>query len=153
MDGDSDPIYRLPEDAFLHIFSLLPLRQILVCRSVSRFFYQLIASPSFTHLIASTSASLRLIALRHPPHHHHHRHGHVSRHASTQPSLVHAFDPCEDRWLKFSLGFLPFRSLHAVAASSLGLVYLWGDSIDSPGPTRSLIACNLLTQQYKVLNQ
>ncbi|OWM85055.1 SKP1-interacting partner 15-like [Punica granatum] len=154
MDAASAPIYNLPEDALLQIFSSLPLRQIIVCRSVSKFFYHLLTSPSFVHhlLIPSASLPLRLIALR-PPHHHHH-YRHTSRHSSLpqqSSSVLHAFDPCEDRWLGFSLGFLPFRSLHPVAASSLGLVYLWGDSVDSPESSRSLVACNPLTRQFKVL--
>lgn len=151
MDAATAPICLLPEDSLLQIFSTLPFRQIIVCRSVSKFFYHLLNSPSFVHHLLVTSASppLRLIALR-PPHHHRH----ASRHSlapQQSPSVLHAFDPSEDRWLGFSLEFLPFRSLHPVAASSLGLVYLWGDSVDSPDSSRSLVACNPLTRQFKVL--
>lgn len=153
MDAATAPIYLLPEDVLLQIFSSLSLRQIIVCRSVSKFFYQLLTSPSFVHhlFIPSAFPPLRLIALR-PPHHHHH-HRQASRYSSPpqqSSSVLHAFDPSEERWLRFSLEFLPFRSLHPVAASSLGLVYLWGDSIDSAESCRSLIACNPLTHQFKV---
>uniref|UniRef100_A0A803NJ17 SKP1-interacting partner 15 n=1 Tax=Cannabis sativa TaxID=3483 RepID=A0A803NJ17_CANSA len=95
---DAPPIYRLPQDTLHQIFSALPLRQIMICRSVCKLFNQ-------------------------------------------------------NQWLRFNLDFLPFRSLHPVA-SSLGLVYLWGDSPDlSPGLSKSLLVCNPLTRQFRVLPQ
>ncbi|XP_059630518.1 SKP1-interacting partner 15 [Cornus florida] len=140
---DGSPIYHLPHDTLHQIFSNLPLRQIIICRSVSKFFNHILTSPSFINLI-STRPNLHLLALRHPYHHHHHHH----RHASPNPTL-HVFDPDQNQWLRFPLHFLPFRSPQPVA-SSLGLVYLWADSPDS---NKSLVACNPLTRQYRVLPQ
>ncbi|KAI6691096.1 hypothetical protein NL676_027924 [Syzygium grande] len=148
------PIYRLPEDTLHQIFASLPLRQIIVCRSLSRFFLQTLTSPAFLRLI-SPLFPLRLLALR-PPHHHHthhHHHQQLLPSPSSPAALLHAFDPRDNLWLRFSLAFLPFRSLHPVA-SSLGLVYLWGDSsADSPDPAKSLVACNPLTRRFSVLPQ
>ncbi|EXC19911.1 SKP1-interacting partner 15 [Morus notabilis] len=154
---ESPPIYRLPQDTLHQIFSALPLRQIMICRSVSKLFNQLLTSPCFLHLISNRS-SLRLLALRPPHHHHNHRH-------VASPPCLHVFDPDQNQWLRFSLDFLPFRSLHPVA-SSLGLVYLWGDSSNdmSFGPptttttcninsNKSLVVCNPLTRQFRVLPQ
>ncbi|XP_057973680.1 SKP1-interacting partner 15 [Malania oleifera] len=143
---DASPIYGLPQDTLHQIFSHLPLRQIMVCRSVCKFFHQILTSPCFIDLISATQPPLRLLALRpsHHHHHHHHRHGH----ASPYPSF-HAFDPDHNQWLRFSLTFLPFNSPHPVV-SSVGLIYLWADSPDS---TKSLIACNPLTGLYRVLPQ
>ncbi|KAL3735509.1 hypothetical protein ACJRO7_024606 [Eucalyptus globulus] len=158
-EGAPPPIYRLPEDTLHQIFAALPLRQIIVCRSLSKFFLQTLTSPPFLRLI-SPLFPLRLLALR-PPHHHHghghhgHGHGHHGHVATTSsPPLLYAFDPRDNLWLRFSLSFLPFRSLHPVA-SSLGLVYLWGDSStdDSPDAAKSLVACNPLTRRYSVLPQ
>ncbi|KAM6559819.1 hypothetical protein CsatA_029058 [Cannabis sativa] len=145
---DAPPIYRLPQDTLHQIFSALPLRQIMICRSVCKLFNQVLTSPCFLHLISATS-SLHLLALRPPHHHHHHAH---RVHQSSHPGL-HVFDPDQNQWLRFNLDFLPFRSLHPVA-SSLGLVYLWGDSPDlSPGLSKSLLVCNPLTRQFRVLPQ
>ncbi|XP_062159365.1 SKP1-interacting partner 15 [Alnus glutinosa] len=144
---DACPIYRLPQDTLHQIFSSLPLRQIMICRSVCKYFHQILTSPYFTDLIAARPPST-LLALR-PPHHHHHHHHH--RHASSPPSL-HVFDPDQDRWLRLTLDFLPFRSPHPVA-SSFGLVYLWADSPHSPESSKSLVVCNPLTRQFKVLPQ
>ncbi|KAK6938295.1 F-box domain [Dillenia turbinata] len=142
----SPPIYRLPEDTLHQIFSHLSLRQIAICKSVSKLFNQTLSSPSFTHLFSSQShSSLHLIALR-PSHHHHH--SHHQRHASLDQCL-HAYDPDLNLWLRFSLDFLPFRSSVPIT-SSLGLLYLWADSPDS---SKSLIVCNPLTRQFKVLPQ
>ncbi|XP_062020583.1 SKP1-interacting partner 15 [Rosa rugosa] len=131
----------LPHDALHHIFSLLPLPQIMICRSVSKHLHQVLTSPSFIHLISTHSPPLRLLALR-PPHHRHH-------HLSSPPSL-HVFDPDLHRWLRFPLDFLPFRSPHPVASSS-GLLYLWADSPDST--TKSLVVCNPLTRRFLTLPQ
>ncbi|OMO78802.1 hypothetical protein COLO4_24672 [Corchorus olitorius] len=143
---EDSPISRLPEDTLHQIFSSLSLRQIMICRSVCKHFNQLLTSPSFMHLISARS-HLNLLALR-PPHHHHNHH---SRHSSLSTSL-HVYDPDQTRWLRFNLDFLPFRSPHPVA-SSLGLVYLWADSPDLPDSNKSLIVCNPLTRQYRVLPQ
>lgn len=142
---DACPIYGLPQDTLHQIFSSLPLRQIMICRSVCKHFHQILTSPCFIDLITAQPPST-LLALR-PPHHHHHHH----RHASSPPSL-HVFDPDQDQWLRFTLDFLPFRSPHPVA-SSLGLVYLWADSPHSPESSKSLVVCNPLTRQFKVLPQ
>lgn len=140
---ESPAIYRLPEDTLHQIFSSLPLRQIMISRAVCKVFNQLLSSPSFLDLI-STRSSLHLLALR-PPHHHRY-HRHVS-----SLSVLHVFDPDQSQWLRFSLDFLPFRSLHPVA-SSLGLIYLWGESNDASF-NKSLVVCNPLTRQFRVLPQ
>ncbi|XVE60147.1 hypothetical protein DITRI_Ditri05aG0104200 [Diplodiscus trichospermus] len=145
---EDSPFNRLPEDSLHQIFSSLSLRQIMICRSVCKLFNQILTSSSFMHLISSRS-HLNLLALR-PPHHHHHHNNH-SRHVSLLTSL-HVYDPDQNHWLRFNLDFLPFRSPHPVA-SSLGLVYLWADSPDSPDSNKSLIVCNPLTRQYRVLPQ
>ncbi|CBI18552.3 unnamed protein product, partial [Vitis vinifera] len=75
---DASPIYRLPQDTLHYIFSTLPLRQIIICRSVCKFFYQTLTAPAFMELI-STQPPLNLIALRPPHHHHHHHHHHHNR--------------------------------------------------------------------------
>ncbi|WCJ43380.1 SKP1-interacting partner 15 [Euphorbia peplus] len=138
---DSSPINKLPLDTLHHIFSSLPLRQIIVCRSLCKFLNTTLSSPSFIHLITSLPP-LRFLALR-PPHHHHHRHHHL-------PSL-HVYDPDQPIWLSFNLSFLPFRSLLPVAAAA-GLVYFWGDPTASDS-SKSLVACNPLTRQFRVLPQ
>ncbi|KAK9270345.1 hypothetical protein L1049_025924 [Liquidambar formosana] len=148
---DASPIYRLPQDTLHQIFSFLPLRQIMLCRSVCKFFDQILSSSSFIDLIQNTQPPLHLLALR-PPHHHHHYHHNHHRYVSPHQSL-HVFDPDANQWLRFNLTFLPFRSPSPVA-SSLGLVYLWGDSPDSrPDSSKSLVVCNPLTRQYRVLPQ
>lgn len=144
---DACPIYRLPQDTLHQIFSHLSLRQIFICKSVCKFFNQTISSSSFIDLI-STQPPLHLLALR-PPHHHHHHHNNHRRYATPHPPL-HVFDPDSNQWLRFPLDFLPFRSPSPVA-SSLGLVYLWGgDTVDS---NKSLVVCNPLTRQFRVLPQ
>ncbi|XP_021716414.1 SKP1-interacting partner 15-like [Chenopodium quinoa] len=144
---DSPPIYRLPQDTLHMIFTKLPLRDIIICRSISKPFNNLLTSPSFCHLIFSLHPPLSLLALR-PPHHHT-RHRQPSP-LSPPPPILHAFDPSSDEWLRFDLTFLPFTSLSPVT-SSLGQIYLWGDSPDSPA--RSLVVCNPLTRAYRVLPQ
>lgn len=144
---DTPPIYALPQDTLQQIFSCLPLRQIIVCRSVSKLFNQILTSPSFLHHISTQSPPLSLLALR--PLHHHRHHYHVSH---SLFSVLHVFDPNQNIWLRFDLSFLPFRSLHPVA-SSQGLLYVWGHSPDLPESNKSLIACNPLTRQFKVLPQ
>ncbi|XP_034676097.1 SKP1-interacting partner 15 [Vitis riparia] len=144
---DASPIYRLPQDTLHYIFSTLPLRQIIICRSVCKFFYQTLTAPAFMELI-STQPPLNLIALRPPHHHHHHHHNRdVSSH-----NALHVFDPSSNQWVRFPLSFLPFRSPTPVA-SSLGLVYLWADSLNSLESNKSLIVCNPLTRSFQVLPQ
>ncbi|XP_030951542.1 SKP1-interacting partner 15 [Quercus lobata] len=145
----SPPIFRLPQDTLHQIFSNLPLRQIIISRSVCKFFYQILTSPCFVDLI-STQPPLTLLALR-PPHHHHHHHHHHHRHVSC-PHDLHVFDPNDNEWLRFTLDFLPFRAPHPVA-SSFGLIYLWADSAESPESTKSLVVCNPLTREFRVLPQ
>ncbi|KAL9226842.1 hypothetical protein vseg_002609 [Gypsophila vaccaria] len=147
---DDPPIYRLPQDTLHMIFLSLPLRQILVCRSVSKPFHQLLTSPSFLSLMSSHSP-LSLIAIR-PPHHHRSRHHHsVPSHALTTSSLL-AYDPSSNRWLQFDLSFLPFSSLSPVT-STRGLLYLWANSPSLPEMSKSLVVCNPLTRSYQVLPQ
>ncbi|KAI5429357.1 hypothetical protein KIW84_034096 [Lathyrus oleraceus] len=100
-------IYNLPHDTLLKIFSTLPLRQIILCRSLSKFFNHLLTTPTFLHHISATLPSLNLLALRHHNHH--------------NPSTVHLFDPDLNQWLQFPLNFLPFSNPLPVA-SSHGLV-------------------------------
>ncbi|XP_044474414.1 SKP1-interacting partner 15-like [Mangifera indica] len=144
---DAPSICALPQDTLQQIFSSLPLRQIIVCRSVCKLFNQILTSPSFVHHISTQKPPLSLLALRPSHHRRHHHHVSLSTH-----SALHVFDPNQNQWLRFDLGFLPFRSLHPVA-SSQGLVYVWGESPDSPESNKSLIACNPLTRQFKVLPQ
>ncbi|KAJ0256541.1 SKP1-interacting partner 15 [Hirschfeldia incana] len=141
---ESSPINRLPPDSLHQIFSSLPLRQIIICRSVCKFFNHLLTSQPFTEII-SHRPPLNLLALR-PPHHHHRHH----RHVSNPHPHINVYDPDENRWLRFNLDFLPFRSPQPVASSD-GLIYLWGESVDSS--SKSLVACNPLTRQFKVLPQ
>lgn len=147
---DASPIYRLPQDTLHYIFSTLPLRQIIICRSVCKFFYQTLTAPAFMELI-STQPPPNLIALRPPHHHHHHHHHHHNRDVSSHNAL-HVFDPSSNQWVRFPLSFLPFRSPTPVA-SSLGLVYLWADSLNSLESNKSLIVCNPLTRSFRVLPQ
>ncbi|XP_042495488.1 SKP1-interacting partner 15 [Macadamia integrifolia] len=139
---ETSPILCLPQDTLHQIFSYLPLHQILICRSVCKFFNQTLSSSPFLHLL-SLRPPLRLIALRPSSHHNHHHH---NRHVYSRP-LLPVFDPDHNHWVRFPLDFLPFRSPVAVA-SSLGLVYLWADSPDS---CKSLVLCNPLTRQFRVL--
>ncbi|CAL1363042.1 unnamed protein product [Linum trigynum] len=154
---DESPMNNLPQETLHQIFSSLTLREIVACRSVCRSFRQTLTSPSFISLLLSSKPPLSLIALRPPPHLHH-RHHHSLLPPPPQPSFP-AFDPTGRRWLRFDLSFLPFRSLHPVA-SAAGLVYLWAsdpfpDLTASPpsNSNKSLLACNPLTRQFKVLPQ
>ncbi|XP_052191558.1 SKP1-interacting partner 15 [Diospyros lotus] len=141
---DVPPIFHLPQDTLHQIFFNLPLRQIIRCRAVCKFFNQTLSTPSFLHVISTQTPPLCLIALRPPHYHRHHRHHHVS-----PDPTVHAFDPDQNLWLRFPLTFLPFTSPQPVA-SSLGLVYLWAESANS---IKTLVACNPLTRQYRILPQ
>ncbi|RVW94461.1 SKP1-interacting partner 15 [Vitis vinifera] len=147
---DASPIYRLPQDTLHYIFSTLPLRQIIICRSVCKFF---LPNPDRaglhgTYLHPTTSQPDRPPSTSPsspPPHHHHNRD--VSSH-----NALHVFDPSSNQWVRFPLSFLPFRSPTPVA-SSLGLVYLWADSLNSLESNKSLIVCNPLTRSFQVLPQ
>ncbi|GMH01034.1 hypothetical protein Nepgr_002873 [Nepenthes gracilis] len=139
---DASPICCLPQDTLHLIFSNLSLRQIMVCRSVCKFFNQTLTSPSFILFISTQRPPLSLLALR-PSHHHSHH-----RYLPSYPSF-HVFDSTSNEWIRLDLSFLPFRSISPVT-SSVGLVYLWGDS---PESNKSLIVCNPLTRSYRVLPQ
>ncbi|KAI3685683.1 hypothetical protein L6452_34939 [Arctium lappa] len=138
---------QLPQDIIHQIFSRISVRQVIICRSVSKILNSTLSSPSFTHLLATTSP-FPLLGLR-PPHRHHHHHDYHHQ--------FHVFDPIQTQWLHFPLSFLPFPSAHPIAsASSLGLLYLWADSppsSDSNNNNKSLVVCNPLTRQYKTLPQ
>ncbi|MED6194575.1 hypothetical protein PIB30_029845 [Stylosanthes scabra] len=137
MEDDEPLIYRLPHDTLQQIFSSLPLRQVIICRTLSKFFNHLLSTPSFLTLLSTTLPPLHLLALRHPHHHHHH-----------PSSSLHLFDPDLNRWLRFPLTFLPFRNPNPVA-SSHGLLYLW--ALSPSDNTKSLIACNPLTRHFRLL--
>ncbi|GAB2209654.1 hypothetical protein Droror1_Dr00026874 [Drosera rotundifolia] len=145
------PIYRLPPDTLHTIISTLPLRQIILLRSVSKPFHQTLTSPPF--LSSLHHPPLPLLALR-PPHHHHHTH-HRNHHLSI-PSL-HAFDASANTWFAFPLSFLPFRSLTPVTSGD-GLVYLWGeregtDNTFDGSNSKSLVVCNPVVKTFRVLPQ
>ncbi|XP_058087800.1 SKP1-interacting partner 15 [Magnolia sinica] len=133
-DSDSDPsqepgqspIHLLPMDAIHHVFSNLPLRHIIICRSVCKLFKTALSSPPFLE----TLPPFNLLALRRPI------------------STLHVFDPTLNQWFRFPLDFLPFPSA-APVASSLGLLYLWSHS----NSKSSLVLCNPLTRQFRVLPQ
>ncbi|KAL8141333.1 hypothetical protein V2J09_007354 [Rumex salicifolius] len=141
---EASPMNNLPLDTLHVIFSNLSLRQIGVSRTVCKFLHQMLTSSSFLRLISDSQTPLSLLALR-PPHQHHHQR--VA--SSASPPSLHAFDSNSNEWLKFDLAFLPFRSVSPVT-SSLGLVYLWGES---PESSKSLLVCNPLTRRYRVLPQ
>ncbi|RWR73084.1 SKP1-interacting partner 15 [Cinnamomum micranthum f. kanehirae] len=135
--ADPSPILDLPDDSLHLIFSHLPLRDIILCRSVCRLFLQTLTSPSFLLLLSLRRPPLRLLALR-PAHHH--------SSSSSPSSLLLAFDPDLSQWLRFPLHFLPFRSTSPVASSS-GLLYLWADSDHN----KTLVVCNPLTRSFRLL--
>ncbi|CAH9128417.1 unnamed protein product [Cuscuta epithymum] len=147
---DSSPFNLLPQDTLHQIFTHLPLRDIFISRCVCKSFNASLSSPAFLHLIASNQPPLSLLALR-PSHRHSHGGG------SSSPSL-HVFDTSLNHWFRFPLSFLPFRSHHPIT-SSHGLLYLWAEN---PTPnsgllpansTKTLIVCNPLTRDFKVLPQ
>lgn len=161
---ESSPFNNLPHDIIHQIFSHLPLRQVIVCRSVCKSLFSTLSSPAFLDTISVLSPhpriSLSLIALR-PSHRSYF-------HLSPNPTL-HAFDPCLDQWLRFPLSFLPFPSILPIT-SCHGLLYLWASGPSSPSPNSSpssssssssvsnnnnkiLIVCNPLTREFKALPQ
>ncbi|KAH1260649.1 hypothetical protein AAZX31_02G078500 [Glycine max] len=129
-------IYRLAEDSLRQIFCRLPLREIMICRSVSKFFLQLLSTPSFLQVLSSSHPPLQLLALR-------------NRHHTPSHTSLPLFDPATKSWLHFPLDFLPFHSPLPVA-SSLGLLYLWAHN-NSNSNSKSLICCNPLTRTFRVL--
>ncbi|KAG8378113.1 hypothetical protein BUALT_Bualt08G0104400 [Buddleja alternifolia] len=142
---DSSPFNRLPQDTLHHIFSHLPLREIAAAKCICKALHSALSTPSFLHLLRTQSNPLSLLALK-PSH----------RHVSPHPTL-HSFDPSSDKWLRFSLSFLPFAALHPIT-SSHGLLYLWAsnqNSRNTPGHNsqKALVVCNPLTGQFKTLPQ
>ncbi|CAN8319510.1 unnamed protein product [Cochlearia groenlandica] len=113
------PINRLPPDSLHQIFSSLPLRQIMICGSVYKFFNHLLTSECFTAMI-SNRPPLNLLPLRPPHHHHRHRTQSI---ANITPSPLSV-------------------------ASLSGLIYLWGDSLDSSESSKSLVACTPLSSRF-----
>ncbi|PNX96709.1 SKP1-interacting partner 15-like protein [Trifolium pratense] len=149
MEQEEPLIYNLPQDTLHQIFSSLPLRQIIICRSLSKFFNNLLTSPTFLHHISTTLPPLNLLALRHHHYNHHNNHH------------IHLFDPNLNNWLHFPLNFLPFSSPLPVA-SSHGLIYLWAQPNNNNTQaqaqtqtqtlnTKSLLACNPLTRKFRIL--
>ncbi|KAL7155688.1 hypothetical protein ABFS83_03G093400 [Erythranthe nasuta] len=144
---DSSPLNTLPQDTLHQIFSRLSLRRIAAAKCVCKSLHSALSSPSFLHLLRSTqSQPLSLVALK-PSH----------RHVTAHPTL-HAFDPAANRWIKFSLSFLPFSALHPITSCD-GLLYLWASSLQNPpispalNSQKALVVCNPLTAQFKTLPQ
>ncbi|XP_022863696.1 SKP1-interacting partner 15-like isoform X2 [Olea europaea var. sylvestris] len=146
---DSSPLNHLPEETIHQIFFQLPLRQIAACKCVCKALNSALSSPSFRHLLSAQHTSLSLLALK-PS----------DRHISPFPNL-HAFDPALSQWLRFSLSFLPFSSLHPITSSD-GLLYLWAARPPSRNSNtahvrnssqKSLVVCNPLIGQFKILPQ
>ncbi|GAA0164479.1 hypothetical protein LIER_20102 [Lithospermum erythrorhizon] len=120
---ESSPLNLLPQDTLHLIFSNLPLRQIIISKSVCKFLHTTLSSASFQRLFAATQPPLHLLALRSS-----HRHSTTS---SSSPPSFYAFDPKIKKWLNFTLSFLPFSSIQPITAS-LGLLYLWADFGTNP---------------------
>ena len=138
-DEEETLIYNLPQDTLHKIFSSLPFRQIIFCRSLSKFFNQLLTTPSFLNLISSTPPPLNLLTVHHK-----------------ESTTLRFFDLDLKDWIHFPLNFLPFSSLLPVASSD-GLIYLWAESINNNNSTisqtlttASLVACNPLTHQFRI---
>ncbi|CAI9771426.1 unnamed protein product [Fraxinus pennsylvanica] len=148
---DSSPLSLLPQDTLHQILSHLSLRQIATCKCVCKALSASLSSPPFLHLIADQSlpASLSLLALKPFDGHH-----------LAPDSALDAFDLSENQWIRFSLSFLPFSSLHPITASH-GLVYLWAspppvlepNNTPVPNSHKALVVCNPLTRQFKTLPQ
>ncbi|XP_022894273.1 SKP1-interacting partner 15-like [Olea europaea var. sylvestris] len=146
---DSSPLNRLPEETIHQIFFQLTLRQIAACKCVCKALSSALSSPSFRHLLSTQPTFLSLLALK-PS----------DRHISPFPNL-HAFDPALNQWLRFSLSFLPSSSLHPITSSD-GLLYLWAalpplrnsnTALVKNSSQKSLVVCNPLTRQFKILPQ
>ncbi|XP_073145233.1 SKP1-interacting partner 15 [Henckelia pumila] len=145
---DFSPFNLLPQETIHQILAQLPLRQIAAAKCVCKALHSALSSSAFLYLLRSQSGPLFLLALK-PS----------NRHVSPHPTL-HAFDPSSNQWLRFSLSFLPFSSLHPIT-SSHGLLYLWGSQPTSQDPRitlpqssqKALVVCNPLTSQYRILPQ
>ncbi|EPS69840.1 f-box family protein [Genlisea aurea] len=139
---DSSPFNVLPQETIHMIFSHLPIRQIAASKCVCRGFHSALSSPVFLHLLRLQSRPLSLLALK-PSH----------RHVCPHPTL-HTFDPDSNRWLRFSLAFLPFSALHPIT-SARGLLYLWAveNTPKNIIPQKALVVCNPLTSQFKIVPQ
>ncbi|CAN4121209.1 unnamed protein product [Withania somnifera] len=139
---------QLPQDTLHHIFSHLTLREIIISKCVCKFLNSTLSSPSFLHLISTQQPPLSLLALR--PSHRSHTHNH----SSSPHCALHVFDTMLNYWFRFPLSFLPFTS-HYPITSSHGLLYLWAAGPTSaPSPnSKTLIVCNPLTRQFKLLPQ
>ncbi|KAL6515439.1 hypothetical protein OROHE_018473 [Orobanche hederae] len=144
---DFSPFNTLPQETLHQIFSHLPLRQIAAAKCVCKALRSTLSSPSFLHLLRSQCQNHPVHVLALKPSH---------RHVSAHPTF-HAFDPQSNQWLRFSLSFLPFSSLHPIT-SARGLLYLWA-STQNPQNTpaqssqKALVVCNPLTSQFKTLPQ
>ncbi|KAL7086103.1 hypothetical protein ACP275_14G319100 [Erythranthe tilingii] len=143
---DSSPLNRLPQETLHQIFCHLPLRQIAASKCVCKSLKSALSSPSFLHLLRTQSQPIPLLSLK-PSH----------RHVTPHPTL-YAFDPTSDQWLRFSLSFLPFSTLHPITSSN-GLLYLWAsnqnprNSAPVHNSQKALVVCNPLTAQFKTLPQ
>jgi hypothetical protein len=144
------PIHRLPPDALNNVLLRLHLRDVVVCRPVSRLFHDALSA----HFLALLP-TLRLLLLRHP--------------RPDSAGCLHAFDPDRRRWLRLPFAhFLPYHSFSPVA-SSTSLLYLWVEtsppplppttttttttsSSSSPAhPPKSLAVCNPFAATYRLL--
>ncbi|KEH26271.1 putative F-box domain-containing protein [Medicago truncatula] len=137
MEEEEVLIYNLPQDTLHKIFSTLPFRQIIFCRSLSKFFNHLLTTPSFLNLISSTPPPLNLLTIHHK-----------------KSTTLRFFDLDLNDWIHFPLNFLPFSSLLPVASSD-GLIYLWAEGINNSPisqtlTTTSLVSCNPLTRQFRI---
>ncbi|RWR73082.1 SKP1-interacting partner 15 [Cinnamomum micranthum f. kanehirae] len=134
------PILELPFDLLFTIFSLLPLPEIILCRSVCRLFLQALTSLSFLRL----RPRVPLLIVPYPP-------IHYLYHSSSSSSVVLPlfFDPFLNQWVRLPLDFItPFQSTKITlvpVASSSGLLYLWSY------PDNTLIVCNPITRRFRVL--
>ncbi|KAJ8541522.1 hypothetical protein K7X08_002338 [Anisodus acutangulus] len=157
---DFSPLNRLPQDTLHQIFSHLTLREIIVSKCVCKCLNSILSSPAFLHLISTQQPPLSLLALRpsHRSHHSGHSHNNNNSNSSSTHCALYVFDTMLNYWFRFPLSFLPFRS-HFPITSSHGLLYLWAEGPTNalgPGPTSSnktLIVCNPLTRQFKLLPQ
>ncbi|KAK9110466.1 hypothetical protein Sjap_018526 [Stephania japonica] len=147
-------LLQLPQDSLHQIFSGLPLRQVLQCRSVCRALLHTLSSPSFLlhHQHYHNTPSLPLLSLR-PSQHHHHHHHHNNQPPPPPPPPHHllSFDLLLRRWLRLPLHFLPFPPpLLPVTSSPQGLLFLWAPTPDSSS-SLSLVAANPITRTHRVL--
>ncbi|XP_059280079.1 SKP1-interacting partner 15 [Lycium ferocissimum] len=152
---DSSPFNLLPQDTLHQIFSHLTLREINVSKCVCKCLNTTLSSPSFLHVISTTQPPFSLLALRPSHRSHHHNSTSSSSSSSTHNNALHVFDTMLNYWFRFPLSFLPFRS-HFPITSSHGLLYLWAEGPINVGTSmnnKTLIVCNPLTRQFKLLPQ